>query len=376
MGAELVAGADGPRLQPVFPWFGAKKKVAAEVWRRFGNPLNYVEPFAGSAAVLLGRPDTHQWWERFETINDRDGYVSNAWRALAADPETVARHASWQVNEADLTARHLWLVQQRESLTARLMADPDWFDARAAGWWLWGICAWVGGDWCTGIGPYTGSDEKSISQGGTAPGVYRKVPMISGGHGGKGIHRPRQVSGVVTSLAGARVPDVSGSVEQTIAADFAAIANRFRRVRVACGNWDRILGQGAAAPKGHVTGVLLDPPYDQNERRGDLYAVGDRPEDRDDQVSAAARAWALERSTDPKFRIAYCSYSTDAEDAMFEAAGWSAYRWSALGGYGLTAGNRARSNRDREIVWFSPTCLVPDEEPMSLFDAAGGGEEH
>ena len=368
-----------PQIEPKglaspFPYFGNKKKLAAEVWRRLGNPLNYVEPFAGSAAVLLGRPDTHQWWDRFETINDRDSHLSNVFRAIAADPEAVAHHASWQVNEADLTARHLWLVQQRESLTARLMEDPDFYDVRAAGWWVWGVCAWVGGDWCTGIGPFTGNDEKPISRGGDAPGVYRKVPMISGGHGGKGIHRPRQVSGVVTSLNGNRVPDVTGSVEATLAADFAALANRFRRVRVACGNWDRILGQGATAPKGHVTGVFLDPPYNQGERRGDLYAVGDRPEDRADHVSADARAWALERSTDPRFRIAYCSYSTEVEDAMFADAGWTPYRWSALGGYGLVAENRARSNKDREIAWFSPTCLLPDGEPMSLFDTAGGGE--
>ena len=42
-----------------FPWFGGKSRVAADVWARFGETPNYVEPFAGSMAVLLGRPKDH-----------------------------------------------------------------------------------------------------------------------------------------------------------------------------------------------------------------------------------------------------------------------------------------------------------------------------
>lgn len=359
-------------LAAPFPWFGGKRRVAPEVWKRLGNPLNFVEPFAGSLAVLLARPDSHQWWERTESVSDADGFVSNFFRAIAADPQGVARHASWPVNEVDLTARHVWLVQNRQELTGQLMADPDFYDVRAAGWWVWGICAWVGGDWCTGVGPFTGTGETSLSQGGSAPGVYRKIPMIAGGHGGKGVHRPRDVAGVVQSMHGGQVPDLVGSAEGTLAADFAVLANRLRRVRVTCGNWDRVLGNAATPPKGHVTGVLLDPPYDPSERRGDLYGVGDRPEDL--PVHVAARTWALERTNDDRFRIAYCSYSTDDEDALFVAAGWAPYRWSASGGYSLRANNRARTNRDREIVWFSPSCVNPDDAtpsasaPISLFD--------
>jgi hypothetical protein len=44
-----------------FPWFGGKRKVAAEVWARFGAVENYVEPFFGSGAVLLGRPAPRPW---------------------------------------------------------------------------------------------------------------------------------------------------------------------------------------------------------------------------------------------------------------------------------------------------------------------------
>jgi DNA adenine methylase len=37
-------------------YFGGKSRVAPQVWERFGDVANYVEPFAGSLAVLLGRP--------------------------------------------------------------------------------------------------------------------------------------------------------------------------------------------------------------------------------------------------------------------------------------------------------------------------------
>ena len=91
-----------------FPWFGGKRRVANLVWEALGDVDNYVEPFAGSLAVLLERPASHA--ARCETVNDADSYLANFWRALAADPEAVAYHADWPVNETDLFARHLWLV--------------------------------------------------------------------------------------------------------------------------------------------------------------------------------------------------------------------------------------------------------------------------
>jgi len=39
-----------------------------------------VEPFAGSAAVLLARPPYRG--RRVETLNDADGWLVNAWRSI------------------------------------------------------------------------------------------------------------------------------------------------------------------------------------------------------------------------------------------------------------------------------------------------------
>ncbi len=79
-----------PELLSPFPWFGGKRRVAPEVWARFGQVSNYVEPFFGSGAVLLGRP---QPFAGTETVNDKDGFLANFWRALAADPDQVAHFA-------------------------------------------------------------------------------------------------------------------------------------------------------------------------------------------------------------------------------------------------------------------------------------------
>jgi site-specific DNA-adenine methylase len=77
-------------LAAPFPYFGGKSLACATVWAAFGEVDNYVEPFAGSAAMLLGAPSG----KRVETINDADGFVANFWRAVAADADAVAgRHS-------------------------------------------------------------------------------------------------------------------------------------------------------------------------------------------------------------------------------------------------------------------------------------------
>jgi len=44
-----------------------------------------------------------------------------------------------------------WLVLSRESedFRQRIRSDPEYYDARIAGWWCWGLCCWIGGGWCT-----------------------------------------------------------------------------------------------------------------------------------------------------------------------------------------------------------------------------------
>lgn len=336
--------ADTAPLMAPFPWFGGKSKVAAPIWERLGPVSNYVEPFFGSGAVLLQRP---QPFTGPETINDADGFVANAWRAIARDPEATATHADWPVNEVDLHARHAWLVGQRGDLTTRLMGDPEYFDAKIAGWWLWGVCAWIAGGWCSGKGPWQAVDgmltdtcvqgERNVGQ-----GIKRQLPHL--GTAGLGINRQR--------------PHLGDAGRGAFIADwFTALSVRLRDVRVCCGDWTRVMGNSVTIKHAGITGVLLDPPYaDTAGRDGRIYAVDCQ------QVAHAVREWALAHGDDPRLRIALCGY--EGEHDM--PASWSVFTWKANGGYGLQGDKTGRANATRERIWFSPHCLSGRNRQIGL----------
>ena len=69
-------------MKAPFPWFGGKSKAAPLVWAALGDVGHYIEPFAGSLAVLLGRPAVGR--RVTETVNDLDGHLVNFWRAIQA----------------------------------------------------------------------------------------------------------------------------------------------------------------------------------------------------------------------------------------------------------------------------------------------------
>lgn len=80
-------------LKAPFPYFGGKSAIADLVWSRFGHVKNYVEPFAGSLAVLLARSELPEGGYGLETVNDYDCMIANFWRALQHDPDGVAYYA-------------------------------------------------------------------------------------------------------------------------------------------------------------------------------------------------------------------------------------------------------------------------------------------
>ncbi len=297
-------------LRAPFPWFGGKSLAAGLIWSAFGDVPNYVEPFCGSCAVLLGRPRPG----KVETVNDRDGFIANVWRAIKHAPDEVAALCDWPVNEADLHARHRWLVE-RGPLLERLIDDPDWFDVKIAGWWLWGVCAWIGNGWCS-------TDERlhrTLPKVGTpGHGVHapsRKKPLT---HRNKGVHR------------GARPDDL-----------FEQLSARLRHVRVCCGDWTRVLGRstlGIDTSHGMTPcGVLLDPPYAHDLRDRRLYRMDDA------SISAQVREWAIENGDNPALRNALCGF--EEEHAMPDT--WASVAW---------ASTSPAKSRAKERIWFSPHC--------------------
>jgi len=319
-------------LKAPFPWFGGKSRVAHLVWERFGNVANYVEPFFGSGAVLLNRPHT----PGIETINDLDCLVANFWRAVQQNPDGVAEHADNPVNEADQHARHLWLCSQEE-FRERMKTEPNFYDERIAGWWVWGQCIWIGAGWCNRQLPHLGD---------AGTGVHRKLPHL--GDAGKGVNRQLPHLGDAGKGVACISDLTSGTREKAFLVGYMReLAERLRKVRVCCGDWSRVCGPSPTVKLG-TTGVFLDPPYaDESKRTDDLYSTDDG------QVAHEARAWAIEQGDDPRIRIALCGY--EGEHDM--PSSWQCVSWKARGGYGSQGSGAGRENSGRERIWFSPHCL-------------------
>ena len=337
-------------LRAPFPYFGGKRRAAALIWEGLGDVANYVEPFAGSLAVLLGRPTP----PHIETVNDRDCYLANFWRAVQHEPEAVARHADWPVNEADLHARHLWLVQQAE-FRERMLTKPDFYDVKIAGWWVWGLSCWIGGGWCEDtskrrptvdgwIHGHGVHRKRPRADGRSDAGLRRKRPIVAGDRDGNGIHRklPRVDGNGGVALSGPQTAEILSW--------FAQLRARLRRTRVVCGDWSRVLTPTVLRSYG-VTGVVLDPPYAHEVRDPALYAHDDA------NISLAARAWAIEHGDDPKLRIVLCGY--EGEHDM--PGSWRCASWKAGGGYANQNKTSTNENRHRERLWFSPHCLRPEK---------------
>lgn len=334
-------------LAAPFPYFGGKANACAEVWSAFGQVANYVEPFAGSAAMLLGAPDG----KRIETVNDFDGFIANFWRAIAHDPEAVAHHADWPVNECDLFARHSWLVRQRENLTDRLHADPHWFDAKVAGWWCWGACNWIGSGWCSGAGPWIHDGERLIDRRklphlSEGQGVYRQLPHL--GNAGRGINR--QLPHLGNAGRGTR--------SEFILEWFGLLHQRLRDVRVTCGDWGRVVKDSVTTRHG-LTAVFLDPPYAKGAMD---YGAGGMGLGIADEV----RAWCAANGDNPKLRIVLCGHAGE-HDALL-AQGWRIRTWTARKGYAFTA--TAVRNSASETLWCSPHCVQQVADDFLLGGAA------
>jgi hypothetical protein len=102
-----------------------------------------------------------------------------------------------------------------------------------------------------------------------------------------------------------------------------------------------------------LTGILLDPPYDDGCA---MYASGGQG------VAADVRAWCAENGKNPLLRIALCGYEGDPEPE-----GWSKVEWKAHGGYG-NQNKSGNVNARRERIWFSPACLGAGNQ-LGLFAA-------
>lgn len=309
-------------LAAPFPYFGGKRRAAALVWPRLGDPSGYVEPFAGSAAVLLARPEFKG--RRVETLNDMDGWLVNAWRAIQHDPAAVAGHSYGPVTEIDYHARLAWLNERRTpDLVAWLEGDPENHDAKAAGWWLYVLACGIGDPF--GSGPWRIIDGHLRDT--------RELPHL--GDAGRGVNRG--------------LPHL-GDAGQGLVEYLHRLATRLVRVRITCGDWRRVCQPSVTRSGAGGDGsraIFLDPPYATS---GDLYVHGD------DTISGTVRDWCATEA-DPQMRVILCGYGDEHDELL--TLGWTSTAGRAGGGAGYS--KRADNGR-RERLWLSPACLGAHEQ--------------
>jgi DNA adenine methylase len=271
-------------MKAPFPYFGGKSRVADIVWERFGHVRNYIEPFCGSMAMLLGRPNVRG----AETVNDIDGLLTNFWRALKADPEGLAALSECPPSEIDCTARHNWVYENKQRII-QMQQDPEYYDLKAAAFWVYVRSTAVG---TRGI-----FDEVRGS----------RVPYLK--TGGYGIHSERS---------------------SDINAYFKQLSNRIRSVRICCGDWKRVLTKPPLRGAGSPAAIFLDPPYDDGGWDSGAY-------EHSGGVFKDVRQWAIEHGKDPTLRIALCGFHPNImpED-------WIEFAWEKDGGWGIENSSRER----------------------------------
>jgi hypothetical protein len=253
-------------------------------------------------------------------VNDLNGWLTNLWRSIKHDPDGVAYYADHPVSELDSQARGNWLFHRRDAKAwiERMRADPEYYDVKSAGFWIYGQCCWVG-YW----GPVCDSDI-----GNEDCALYLNRPDLGSG---KGVMAHRR----------------SGA-EQDVKSYLRQLAERLHDVRICCGDWSRVCTNTPTVLHG-LTGIVFDPPYAVDDR-SDVYG-----DNEDKRVAVQVRKWCVKHGDNKLLRIVYCGYKEEGRE--LEEAGWQCVGWKAVGGYQ----SQNSGNNKRERLWFSKHCLKPDE---------------
>jgi hypothetical protein len=151
-------------------------------------------------------------------------------------------------------ARGDWLYYRPDARAwvERLRADPEYYDAKSAGWWVWFVSCWIGGatghsrddarrrnrlraGWHTERG---GRKEQVPHLGDAGTGVARQRPHLGSGGQGNGVHGnvARQIPELRSGKSGVRSARATGPTpgkrREYLTAYMRQLAARLERVRV------------------------------------------------------------------------------------------------------------------------------------------------
>lgn len=288
---------------PPFPYVGSKAGAAAHVWDYIGNVDMYIEPFAGSAVVLLWRP--HK--PTIEIINDADGHVCNVWRSIRRWPDKVAAVLARPLSEIDLFA--MWERLNTVKLVEPLKADLDFCEPEVAGLWVAGANLSVGRPWCS----------------------KKQKPRLN---------------------LGRKEWFFQDRSDAEIAEYLERVASRLRHVVMYCGSWERAVSRtGLYTTRKHGSvGIFLDPPYitDNNARAKNLYAK--------DSGTVARDVGEWCRAHGKQYRIVLAGYADH-----YKLPGWTVKSWKRFEGFAAYDANGDTKNKTKhqEALFISPACVAP-----------------
>lgn len=295
-------------MKPPFCYFGGKSKIAPKVWELLNDPRQYIEPFCGSAAVLLARPKGRP--RTYETINDLDGFVTNFFRSAKLHPEEVDFYQKWAISELDYHALLKHALEIKDSLVENLRGDIDYCDPKLAGLWL--------------------------------------------------RFRTHEIGNALGNMITKSMP----TNQNNLPIDVHKLCQRLQQVRILCGDWRRAVGSAASLFQsgGKSTGIFFDPPYGHGA--GNLYpAGGNESTSIVDQVFE--RSFELLEEFPQKrgydVRIVIACY----DDGRETPEGWTKIKWKANRGLSRTD----QSRRAEERLYASPSCNV-QPDLLSLLEAS------
>lgn len=153
--ATLFDKGETATISAILPWFGGKRTLAPRIVTELGKHSAYWEPFCGSLAVLLAKPESSH-----ETVNDLHGDLINLARVIADDDLYAKLY--------DRCSRVLCDERRRAESLEVLKSATDPLD-RAVHYF---IVNWFGRNGFSGT---TGNDKSSFA--------VRWTP--NGGHGGQ-----------------------------------------------------------------------------------------------------------------------------------------------------------------------------------------------
>lgn len=363
------------KLRAPFPWVGGKSRQAELMLKYLDHEdsrcKRYIEPFAGSIATLLKREQVDA---ELETVNDLDGLIINAWRAIVADPQALAKKCLERpVSEVDLMASDFRLRAQRERLTNKLRADLDYYETDLAASWLVYQAYWIGSGFTSVTGPWVVEDGGVVSK--KSEGTKAQVP-VAVHQGVRACTRMQPPSGSthkgVRACTRAQPPvgvahsGVRARSEEGLLKWFTELQDRLLRVRFVQGDWRRILTtsylKGTNTPPKQPSAVLLDPPYDAQSQKGMTYEYFSAKKDAQDEesVSTGVRRWCLENGSQEWLRIVLCGRAKEHDELLQH--GWEKIHVNKTAPGFKRAGKDGKiaevnTRRKEEYIWVNPAAI-------------------